>query len=153
MARTQLTSKEAGRGGSNMSTWSHRGSWLLEAGRRTHDWSPEGGGNLKSRGTSQRAGDRVRPPSERLWASLRFGAEDEDFLGLSALESTLLSGVDSDFNLPPVYRPHPWAGDSWGPPFPAITCRFQEGGACARSSMEGLCAHPKLISARHTRPL
>lgn len=59
----------------------------------------------------------MRPPSERLRVPLRFGAEDEDFLGLSALESTLLSGVDSDFNLPPVYRPHPWAGDSWGSPF------------------------------------
>lgn len=59
----------------------------------------------------------MRPPSERLRVALRFGAEDEDFLGLSALKSTLLSGVDSDFNLHPVYRPHPWAGDSWGPPF------------------------------------
>lgn len=68
MARAQLTSKEVGRDGSNMSTLSHRGSWLLEAQRRTHDWSPEGGRNLKSMGASQRAGDRVRPPSERLRA-------------------------------------------------------------------------------------
>lgn len=108
VARTQLTSKEVGKGGSNMSTWSHRGSWFLEAGRRTHDWSPERRESLKSRGASQRAGDRVRPPSGRLRAPLRFGAEDKDFLRLSALESTVLSCMDSDFNLPPVYRLHPW---------------------------------------------